>query len=175
MAGRTVICAICGQSFTAPAPRTKYCSPKCRAIGANQARKEWETNTDYKGKQRLKMSARRQEEQGEIQRHRQAEQAAAAAKNSAELKAKRKEELKELRKKAKAGDLEAQQELAAEKGDTLEYWRLYKERILQSEREFNYTGLHMVGGIDIHLDNFEQLVVDQIENKERKGAAGDEV
>ena len=41
MAGRTVICAICGQSFTAPAPRTKYCSPKCRAIGANQARKEW--------------------------------------------------------------------------------------------------------------------------------------
>lgn len=33
----------------------------------------------------------------------------------------------------------------------------------------------MVGGIDIHLDNFEQLVVDQIENEERKGAAGDEV
>ncbi len=50
----------------------------------------------------------------------------------------------------------------------LEYWRKYKEELLESEREFNFKGFHLVGGIDIHEENFESLVVEQLENKKRK-------
>lgn len=51
--------------------------------------------------------------------------------------------------------------------DPLEYWCNYKERILESEREFNFRGVHLVGGIEVHEENFEYLVVEQIENIKR--------
>lgn len=61
---------------------------------------------------------------------------------------------------------EIKESLVASKITNLrEYWRLYKERYLESEREFNYVGRHLVGGIEVHEENFEYLVVEQIEDK----------
>ena len=50
------------------------------------------------------------------------------------------------------------------KKDPLEYWHNYKEQILESEREFDFKGVHLVGGIEVHEENFEYLVVQQLEN-----------
>lgn len=44
---------------------------------------------------------------------------------------------------------------------------MYKEAIIKSEEEFHYRGRHLVGGIEVHEENFEYLVVEQIEYKKR--------
>ncbi|WP_427813516.1 hypothetical protein ACQKTA_09065 [Enterococcus sp. 22-H-5-01] len=67
--------------------------------------------------------------------------------------------------KANSDSLSTLQQLTLIQEEPLEYWRLYKEQILESEKEFNYKGHHFVGGIDIHDENFEYLVIEQLENK----------
>lgn len=74
--------------------------------------------------------------------------------------------------KAKQGNLSSMSSLAFMEGDPLEGWRLYKEAILESEEEFSRTGRHLVGGIEVHEENFEYLVVEQIENNRKKDDDG---
>lgn len=164
----TVICTVCGDSFSAATKNEKYCSPSCRAAGAKRVREEWEQNSDYKAKQRQRMREKRKQEQAAMQQHRQAQRRKANETSQIEMELRKKQRLEDIKKKAAQGDLNALQDLAFEKGDILEYWRLYKEQILESEREFNYVGRHLVSGIDVHEENFEYLVVEQIENERRR-------
>lgn len=164
----TVVCTVCGTSFSATTRNEKYCSPSCRAAGAKRVREEWEQNSDYKVKQRQRMREQRKQEQAAMQQHRQTQRRKTNEASQREMELRKKQRLEETRKKAAQGNLSALQDLAFEKGDTLEYWRLYKEQILESEREFNYVGRHLVSGIDVHEENFEYLVVEQIENERRR-------
>lgn len=161
------ICAICNTPFTATGARAKYCSPKCRAIGTQKARKEWEIKSNFKEKQRLRMKERRRVSREELHRQQEAVQAVIRQKRLEQAKADRKKSLAETRRKAKAGNLDAQMDIALEEGNALKYWRLYKEAILQAEREFNCTLKHIVGGIDVHTDNFEYLIAEKLENKKQ--------
>ena len=157
------VCQICGKAFTATSPRTKYCSALCRAKGAKQARSSWEEKTDYRTSQRLLMRRRRNEDRNVINA-REREEALQELQDAREAAADLfKKKLPELRKMAKAGDLSAQRQLAAEKGDVLEYWRLYKEMILQTEKQYDMRPdrLHTVGGIDVHEDNFEYMALEE--------------
>ncbi|NLL91201.1 MAG: hypothetical protein GX222_02130 [Ruminococcaceae bacterium] len=156
-------CVICNKPFTATAARAKYCSVKCRAIGADKARKEWEANSNYKEKQRQKMRDRRSEEIAELKRIREEEWETREAKENKEYEARKKRERAEMKRKAKAGDREAKMYIAEEEGDLLEYWRLFKEDFLENENKSKYKVLYIVGGIDIYEDDFEYLVVEQIE------------
>lgn len=168
MQNYTVICTVCGSSFSAATKNEKYCSSSCRAAGAKRVREEWEQNSDYKAKQRQRMREKRKQEQAAMQQQRQMQRRKINEASQREAEHRKKQRLEEIKKKATQGDLNALQDLALERGDTLEYWRLYKEQILESEREFNYVGRHLVSGIDVHEENFEYLVVEQLENKKRK-------
>ncbi|MDT2751500.1 hypothetical protein P7H01_05440 [Enterococcus thailandicus] len=165
MPGYTVVCTVCGNSFPAVTKNKKYCSPSCRAAGAKRVREEWEQNSDYKVKQRQRMREKRKQEQATTQQQRQMHRIKTNEVLQRELECRKKQHLEETKKKVAQGDLNALQDLAFEKGDILEYWRLYKEQILESEREFNYVGRHLIGGIEVHEENFEYLVVEQIEDK----------
>ena len=160
-----VKCAICGTGFLAKTKNEKYCSPSCRADGAKQTRKTWEQSDRYKKKQKERMQKKRQEEQRALQEKRNAQRSKTLSNSKKEDAARKKKRNQEMQEKAKQGDLNALQELALERGDTLEYWRLYKEKILKSEKEFDYIGRNIVGGIDIHEENFEYLVIEQLENE----------
>lgn len=169
MASYTISCAICGTTFTASSARAKYCSPTCKDLGAKNARRKWEAKSDYKEKQRLRMKERRRVSREELHRQQEAVQAVIRQERLEQAKEDRKKTLAETRRKAKAGDLDAQMDIALEKGNSLEYWRLYKECILQSEKEFNYIGRHTVGGIEVREDNFEYLVVEMLEGETEIG------
>ncbi len=71
----------------------------------------------------------------------------------------------------KAGDLFARRQLAAEKGDVLEYWRIYKEMILQTEERYDMSQnrLHTVGWIDIHEQNFEFMALEEYDRVGKDG------
>jgi hypothetical protein len=168
MASYKVKCSVCGKTFTTDRHNAKYCSALCRAQGAIAARDKWEKDTDYTTKQRLLMRQRRLEEVDAIRQKQEQDSAEVIKELNAAADAVHKEELKEIRKKAKQGDLFAQQRLALEKGDSLAYWRLYKEMILQDEENYprKRSGLQLVGGIEVHTDNFEYLVMDQLNKKE---------
>jgi len=168
----TVKCTVCGNSFSATTMNEKYCSPSCRAAGAKRVREEWEQSSNYKVKQRKRMREKRKQEQTAMQHHRQMQRTKTAEASQRETESRRKQRLEDVHKKAAQGDLNALQELAFTEGNTLEYWRLYKEQILESEREFNYIGRHLVNGIEVHEENFEYLVVEQIENERRKKENG---
>lgn len=162
MADYKVKCTMCGKTFLSQNKHAKYCSPLCRVDGAKQTRKMWEQSSRYKEKQNDRMREKRQEEQLAVQAKRNAQRSkrgAIAEKEESERKKKRDQE---LHRQAEKGKLSARQTLALERGDTLEYWRSYKERILLSEKKFNRTGVHLVGGIDIHEEHFEYLVDAQL-------------
>lgn len=164
-----VKCAMCGISFLAKTRNEKYCSLLCRADGAKQIRNARERSDSYKIKRNERMQKKRQEEQRALEEKRKAQRSKALSNSKKEDVARKKKHDQEIQEKAKQGDLNALQELALGRGDTLEYWRLYKEKILKSEKEFNYIGRNLVGGIDVHEENFEYLVIEQLKyNKEEK-------
>lgn len=161
-------CIVCGEKFSTVTRNGKYCSPLCRATGAKQVREEWERTTGYKVKQRQRMRDKRKEEQSALTRHKKIHRTTTNEISQDKAEDRKIQRFEDIRKKAKQGDLHALQELALANGNFLEYWRLYKEKILKSERKFGNVGLHLVGGIDIHEESFEYLVVEQLENKSRK-------
>lgn len=161
----TVKCAVCSTVFHANTRNEKYCSPLCRAKGTRQVREEWEQNNNYKVMQRQRMREKRMQEQTAMKQHRQLQRKKAIEASQKEMEQTKEQRLEEIRKKAAQGDLNAMQELAIVEGDNLEYWRLYKERILKSEKEFGREGRHLVGGIEIHEVDFEHLVVKQLEER----------
>lgn len=160
-------CIICGETFLATSRNKKYCSPYCRVVGAKRKRKEWEQNNGYQARQRQRMREQRKADQSALQNRRQIQQTRLLEDSKKADAARKKKHIVDIRNRAHKGDMHALQEIALENSNALEYWRLYKEAIIKSEEEFHYRGRHLVGGIEVHEENFEYLVVEQIENKKR--------
>lgn len=165
---RRIECLICGDTFHATSKNEKYCSAFCRAAGAKRKRKEWEQNNDYQARQRQRMREQRKADRSALQNRRQMQQTRSLEDSKRAAAARKKKHIEDIRNRASKGDMHALQEIALENGNALEYWRLYKERILKSEREFHCRGRHLVGGIEIHEDDFERRIVEQLENERRK-------
>lgn len=161
-------CAVCEKVFTSKNWNEKYCSPLCRASGSKKVREEWEKSNDYKSKQRERMRHKRKEERNAMQQHRQNKRKKIAESSNNENEHREEQRLSALQSKAKKGDLNALQQLALHQGDALEYWRLYKEKILESEKKFGCGGIHLVGGIDIYENNFEFLVLEQLQKRKKE-------
>lgn len=49
----------------------------------------------------------------------------------------------------------------------LKYYRDFKKRILGNEKKFNFVSRTVVEGIEVHEENFEQLVVEKIKEQSR--------
>lgn len=49
----------------------------------------------------------------------------------------------------------------------LKYYRDLKKRILANEEKFNFVSRTVVEGIEVHEENFEQLVVEKIKEQSR--------
>lgn len=163
------VCPVCGKAFAAERNNMKYCSPLCRVEGAKTARKQWEQDNDFLKTQRIRMRQRRMEERDAVR----AEKAAEAQRRHAELleaaEALHKEQLIEVRQRAAEGDLFAQRQLALDGGDWLEYWRLYKEMILETEEQYRSGGFHNIGGEDVHEEHFEYFVMEHLREKRNDG------
>ncbi|QBX18431.1 hypothetical protein Javan425_0026 [Streptococcus phage Javan425] len=52
------------------------------------------------------------------------------------------------------------------KRNLLQHYQKLKKDLLANEEQFGFKGLYLVEGIDIHEENFEQLIIEKI--KERK-------
>lgn len=39
---------------------------------------------------------------------------------------------------------------------------IYKQKCLENEKEWGYRGLYFVSGIEVHEENFVELVIDKI-------------
>lgn len=160
-------CAICGKEFEVPGGNAKYCSEKCRKDGQRMRRQEWESRTGYKEKQR-RIAA---EHRAEVARIAELEEKEANRKRkAAETKARRKKERKqtaELEAKAAEGNKLARMKLALKQGNALEYWRLYKEIVIEENERLNMVGKNTVGGIDIYDDVFEYKVVELLKEQSR--------
>ena len=163
-----VECLICGESFLAASKNEKYCSAFCRAAGARKTRKEWEQTSGYKVKQRQRMREQRKADRTALQRRKQMQQTRSLEDSKKTAAARKKKRIENIHNKASQGDMHALQEIALESGNVLEYWRLYKEQILKSEKEFHCRGRHVVGGIEIHENDFEHRIVEQLETEKRK-------
>lgn len=168
----TVKCLVCGSDFFAMAANEKYCSDLCRALASKEKRKSWERDSNYKASQRERMREQRANERKALNRYRQERRNRKSRWSPKELEASKQRWKERLVEEAKQGNLSSMSSLAFMEGDPLEGWRLYKEAILESEEEFNRTGRHLVGGIEIHEDNFEFLVVEQIKNSRKKDDDG---
>lgn len=160
-----LICPICGKAFESQGGNVKYCSPDCKQEGQRQRRKEWEARTGYKEKQRQAAADHRAEQA------RQAEQEAKEAarkKKSADTKARRKKERQEaaeLAQRAEKGDRTALLRLALKSGNTLEYWRLRKEMILEEDEKRGRISNIIVGGISVYAGDFECQVLAALEER----------
>ena len=49
----------------------------------------------------------------------------------------------------------------------LKHYRDFKKRILANEEKFNFVSRTVVEGIEVHEENFEQLVVEKIKEQSR--------
>lgn len=160
-----LICPICGKEFETHGGNVKYCSTDCKREGQRQRRKEWEARTGYKEKQRQAAADHRAEQA------RQAEQEAKEAarkKKSAETKAKRKKERQEaaeLAQRAENGDRVALLRLAFKNGNTLEYWRLRKEMILEEDEKTGRISNIIIGGVSVYAGDFEYQVLAALEER----------
>ncbi|MFB8466697.1 hypothetical protein [Enterococcus thailandicus] len=163
-----VKCFVCGKPFLTKSIKGKYCSNLCRALAAKDKRKLWEKNTEYKAKQRERMREQRANEKDALNRCRQERRTRKSPWSPEELEANKQRWKERLVEEAKQGNLSSMSSLAFMEGDPLKGWRLYKEAILKSEEEFHRRGRHLVGEIEIHEEDFEYLVVEQIENEKRK-------
>lgn len=168
----TVKCLVCGSNFFAASSNEKYCSDLCRALASKEKRKSWERDSNYKANQRERMRKQRANEKSALNRDKQRRCIQKGPWSSEEYEDNKRRWKERLIEKAKQGNLSSMSSLAFMEGDHLEGWKLYKKAILESEADFNYTGFHFVGGIDIHEDNFEYLVVDQIKNNRKKDDDG---
>lgn len=170
---QNIICAICGREFQIKGGNVKYCSTDCKKVGQRQRRKEWETRTGYREKQRA-ATADYRAEQARIaeQEVKEADQKRKAAETKARRKKERKEAA-ELKAKAAKGDKMSLLRLALKEGNALEYWRLYKEIVLEENERLDMVGRNTVGGIDVYDDAFEYKVLELLrEQREKKEAQG---
>lgn len=168
----TVKCLVCGSDFFAASANEKYCSDLCRALASKKKRKSWERNSNYKEHQRERMKEQRANERSALNREKQKRRIRKGPISPEESEANKHRWKERLIEKAEQGDLSSMSSLAFMEGDPLEGWRLYKEAILESEEEFNRTGRHLVGRIEVHEENFEYLVVEQIKNNRKKDDDG---
>ncbi|MCW1037992.1 hypothetical protein [Streptococcus anginosus] len=49
----------------------------------------------------------------------------------------------------------------------LKHYRDFKKRILANEEKFNFVSRTLVEGIEVHEDNFEQLVTEKIKEQSK--------
>lgn len=162
-------CAICGQEFESSSGNSKYCSMDCRQAGRYRKRKEWEERTDYKEKQRIAVAEYRAEQEKKAEKE---AKAADRRRKCAETRARHKrerEEIEELEKKAKKGDRLAKLRLAMYKGDILEYWKQYRDIIIEEDERLGKVSKATIGGISAYDDAFEYKVLELI--KEQAGGA----
>lgn len=127
MNARGLTCSVCNIEFFTKATNARYCSEECRQEGTYtyQQRKEWESKTNYKEKQRESMrvyrnanTTKQQAIDLEVQRQREEERKEETARRS-------EERYSDLTEKAKQGDSLARMELA--KPNSIEYWEAYKQ------------------------------------------------
>lgn len=168
-----VKCLVCDSAFLATSANEKYCSDLCRALASKEKRKLWERDSNYKATQRERMREQRAHERDAFNRYKREKRIRKGLWSPKEAEENKKRWKERLLEKAKQGNLSSMSSLAFMEGDPLEGWRLYKEAILESEGEFHRTGRHLVAGIEIHEDNFEYLVVRQIENNRKKEVSND--
>lgn len=167
-----VKCLVCGSDFFATSANEKYCGDLCRALASKEKRKSWERHSNYKEHQRERMREQRANERSALNREKQKRRTRKGPRLPEEYEDNKHRWKERLIEKAKQGNLSSMSSLAFMEGDPLEGWRLYKEAILESEEEFSRTGRHLVGGIEVHEENFEYLVVEQIENNRKKDDDG---
>ncbi|HEQ4276194.1 TPA: hypothetical protein VGY11_001703, partial [Streptococcus pyogenes] len=43
------------------------------------------------------------------------------------------------------------------------YYRLYQQQILDNEKEWGFTGIHIVNGIEVHDEDFVESVLKTLE------------
>lgn len=154
---RTATCLICGKSFSTKSTNVKYC-PDCKKVGAELQRKRWEERTNYKERQRVAAQVRRnnkveQEQTERVQRNEATKK---------EIRESQEKNQRRLEKRARDGDLTALRALAMKNRDAREYWRLYKELCIAEDERMGRVGNNLVGGISVYEDNFEYLVLEQI-------------
>ena len=56
--------------------------------------------------------------------------------------------------------------MALKQKNTLEYWRIYKEFIIEENERLNMVGKNTVGGIDVYDDAFEFRVLELLKEQE---------
>lgn len=158
---RTLICTICNQSFESKHSNNKYCSDECRNQGRKNRRKNWETETNYKEKQRINKTVQRQKKK-EV---RTAEELERIRLKKAEIKQRtdkqRDQRNNELEIKAKNGDPEARMSLA--KPNSKEYWEAYQESEIDYYNKWNTKSISVINEISVFDDDFVAKVLESIE------------
>lgn len=151
-------CPICKKQFNALA-NAKYCSDICREKGNEQTRTAWEKKAGYREAQRKKRAEFRERKRMEEEKIRQDRIVEMEKAHAERLKAER----EELLRKADAGDYDALMKLAHERGDMIEYYRLYALQEISKKEEDESDLLTLVNGISIYDPDFAVKVLDSIE------------
>ena len=154
-------CAICQKPFKA-VKKAKYCSEKCKLIGARAARKAWESRTNYREKARINAAKRRQEKE-----KKKKEAAGQTAENNLifyeDLRQKKLSALREkISKRSKTFQM---MRLAAIENNTVEYWRLRK---IWFQENGARPGDVVVGAADPCNDDFIDEIFSELLNDKRR-------
>lgn len=166
-------CPVCEKTFESRGGNIRYCGAECRKVGQRQRRIEWESRTGYKEKQRQAVAEHRAEQARIAEKEaKEAERKRKAAETKARRKVERKK-IAELKEKAEKGDKMAMLRLALKEGNALEYWRLYKEIVLEENERLNMVGKNTVGGIDVYEDAFEYKVLEVLKEQQKRNGVVD--
>lgn len=154
-------CSICHVEFTTTSRNAKYCSEECRQEGTYQQRKEWESKTNYKEKQREAMQQYRKEKT-EIKNVINIEERNRKDKERKKETEKRiNERQAELMDRVKAGDPLARMTVA--KPQSIEYWEAYQDYAINYAESSGEDSRRIVNGISVHEPDFAEKVILTIE------------
>lgn len=171
-------CAHCGAEFEAGKGNQKYCGIDCRIAAQKILRADWEEKTNYLEKRRHANELKRQRITEEQYQERQKQRKKDQANRKRQLTRKRNKEQQELEKQAGAGDLRAVMRIACENmskignNTSAEYWLYYKQFVTANAEINGMISGIMVNGVSLYDDNFEQRVVDTIQQTGKIIATG---
>ncbi|AWS23981.1 TPA: hypothetical protein VJ674_001132 [Streptococcus pyogenes] len=129
------LCNVCGGGFESSSNVSKYCSDKCR-------RQSIRTRQNHYMKQKRKLNnSKKRTEQLPF----------------ANTNLKKRHDIEYIDPYKKKMDR------ALKKKDWETYYRLYQQQILDNEKEWGFTGIHIVNGIEVHDEDFVESVLKTLE------------
>lgn len=161
---KLIPCRYCGKLFTPTKDHKYYCSDRCKVLGAEKSRKEWEIRTDYKEKDRLRKRKAREENRKAVNTDRELRQQILKEERERESAAHLAEAEAAFREKCEAGDpLALMLYYLDNGGNTSEgYLENYARYTIATAEKIGQIAAASVNGISVYDPLFVEKVISSV-------------